>query len=170
MGPSETEAPPPKVVLPVPPGLPGKGMAQHSMLYIGEGCNKMFLVDKGKIIWTYSTGPGNEYDDVWMLSNGNVLFTRMQYIAEVTPDKKVVWRYDAPAGTEIHACQPIGLDKVLFIEEWPAASPDGRQHQDECGGSGSHVACAQFHGSPQRASAVPARALARHRELTCCRS
>lgn len=116
LGPSETEAPPPKVVLPVPRGLPGKGMAQHSMLYIGEGYNKMFLVDKGKIIWTYSTGPGNEYDDVWMLSNGNILFTRMQYIAEITPDKKVIWRYDAPAGTEIHACQPIGRDKVLFIE------------------------------------------------------
>jgi hypothetical protein len=116
IGPAETEAPPPKVVLPVPPGLPGKGMAEHSMLYIGEGYNRMFLVDKGKIIWTYSTGPGNEYDDVWMLSNGNILFTRMQYIAEVTPDKKVVWRFDAPAGTEIHACQPIGRDKVLFIE------------------------------------------------------
>ncbi len=58
---------------------------------------------------------GWEYDDIWMLSNGNVLFTRMQYIAEITPEKKVVWRYDAPAGTEIHACQPIGKDKVLFI-------------------------------------------------------
>ena len=50
-----------------------------------------------------------------MLSNGNILFTRMQYIAEVTPNKDVVWRYDAPIGTEIHTCQPIGLDKVLFI-------------------------------------------------------
>ena len=29
------------------------------------------------------------------LSNGNILFTRMKYIAEeVTPDKKVLWRYD----------------------------------------------------------------------------
>jgi len=60
---------------------------------------------------------------VWMLSNGNVLFTRMQYITEVTPKKQVVWRYDAPDDksdlakhTEIHACQPIGLDRVLFIE------------------------------------------------------
>jgi hypothetical protein len=98
-----------------PDGLPGKGMAQHPMLYIGEGYNKMFLVNHGKIVWTYSTGPGNEYDDAWMLSNGNILFTRMQYIAEITPEKKVVWRYDAVPGTEIHACQPIGLDKVLFI-------------------------------------------------------
>jgi hypothetical protein len=73
------------------------------------------MVNNGKIIWTYATGGGWEYDDVWMLSNGNILFTRMQYIAEVTPDKKVVWRYDAPAGTEIHTCQPIGQDKVMFV-------------------------------------------------------
>ena len=58
--------------------LPGKGLAQHSMLYIGEGYNKMFIVHEGKVIWTYSTGSGNEYDDVWMLSNGNILFTRKE--------------------------------------------------------------------------------------------
>jgi hypothetical protein len=86
------------------------------MLSIGEGFKKILLINGGKIIWTYSTGPGWEYDDVWMLSNGNILFTRMQCIAEVTPEKQVVWRHDAPEGTEIHACQPIGLDKVLFIE------------------------------------------------------
>lgn len=85
------------------------------MLYIGEGYNKIFLVKDGKIAWTYSTGPGWEYDDVWMLSTGNVLFSRMQYVAEVTPEKQVVWRYDAPPGTEIHTCQPIGLDKVMFV-------------------------------------------------------
>lgn len=108
---------------PTPEGLPGKGLAQHPMLYIGEGYNKMFLINGGKIIWTYSTGKGNEYDDVWMLSNGNILFSRMQYVAEITPKKEVVWRYDAKLSpddaakhTEIHACQPIGLDKVLLVE------------------------------------------------------
>ena len=115
MSPEEVEPPNFHSDAPQPEGFPGKGMAQHPMLYLGEGYNKMFLVNNGVIVWTYSTGPGNEYDDVWMLSNGNVLFTRMQYIAEITPEKKVVWRYDAVPGTEIHACQPIGLDKVLFI-------------------------------------------------------
>jgi hypothetical protein len=115
VGPAETEVAPLAPAAAGPAGLPGRGLAEHPMLYIGEGYNKMFLVDKGKIIWTYSTGPGFEYDDVWMLSNGNILFTRMQYIAEITPEKKEVWRYDAPKGTEIHACQPIGRDKVLFI-------------------------------------------------------
>jgi len=106
-----------------PENLPGKGLAEHPMIYVGEGYNKMFVVNDGKVIWTYQTGKGNEYDDVWMLSNGNVLFTRMAYIAEVTPKKEVVWRYDANMSpddptkhTEIHACQPIGLDRVLFVE------------------------------------------------------
>jgi hypothetical protein len=102
-------------------GLPGNGLAQHPMLYVGENYNKMFLVKDGKVIWTYSTGPRPEFDDVWMLSNGNILFSRMEYVAVITPDKKVVWRYDChvPGGashTEIHGCQPIGLDKVMFVE------------------------------------------------------
>lgn len=100
---------------PAPTDLPSAGASQRPMLYIGEGYNRIFLIDHGKTIWKYDTGPGNELDDIWMLSNGNVLYTRMQYIAEITPDKKVVWRYDAPKGTEIHTCQPIGFDKVLFI-------------------------------------------------------
>ena len=96
--------------------LPGKGAAQHPMLYIGEGCNTMFLVRDGKVVWTYSTGKGWEYDDAWLLSNGNILFSRMAYAEEVTPEKKVVWRLDSPTGTEIHTVQPIGLDKVMLVE------------------------------------------------------
>ena len=99
------------------------------MLYIGEGCNKMFLVNDGKVIWTYSTGKGWEYDDIWLLSNGNILFSRMHYAAEVTPQKKVVWRLDAPKGTEIHTVQPIGLDKVLLVENGTATQADGDQQK-----------------------------------------
>jgi outer membrane protein assembly factor BamB len=106
-----------------PPNLPGNGLAQHPMLYVGENYTKMFLVNGGKVIWTYQTGNPKfpyEYDDAWMLSNGNILFTRMQYLAEITPDKQVVWRYDCDNSTgtnhtEVHTCQPIGLDKVLFV-------------------------------------------------------
>jgi hypothetical protein len=102
-------------------GLPGKGLAQHPMLYVGENCNTMFLLKEGKVVWTYETGTGPEFDDVWMLSNGNILYSRMAYVAMITPDKKVVWRYDCNSSkdskhTEIHACQPIGLDKVMFVE------------------------------------------------------
>ena len=118
LGPAEIEVAPTRLMTnppATPPNLPGNGLAQHPMLYIGEGYNKMFVINNGKIIWTYSTGKGFEYDDAWMLSNGNILFSRMQYVAEVTPQKEVIWRYDAETNTEIHCCQPIGLDKVLFI-------------------------------------------------------
>jgi hypothetical protein len=103
-----------------PPDLPGKGLAQHPMLYVGENCNRMSLVKDGKVIWTYNTGKGPEFDDVWMLSNGNIIFTRMKYIAVISPDKKVLWKMDfkEPQGAdhaEVHACQPIGLDRVMFV-------------------------------------------------------
>jgi outer membrane protein assembly factor BamB len=111
MGPAEIVSPAGKWTNAVTPaGLPGNGVAQHPMLYVGENYTKMFLVNDGKVIWTY--------DDVWMLSNGNILFTRMQYVALITPDKKVLWRYDCAKGTnatEVHTCQPIGLDRVMFV-------------------------------------------------------
>ena len=120
MAPQEEYATMPVATGTPPDNLPGKGLAQHPMLYVGENCNRMFLVNEGKVIWTYSTGKGFEYDDVWMLSNGNILFTRMQYLAMITPDKKVLWRYDCnnstgPLHTEVHTCQPIGNDKVMFV-------------------------------------------------------
>jgi len=45
-------------------GLPGNGVAEHPLLYVVENCNKMFLVNNGKVIWTYATGSGPEFDDV----------------------------------------------------------------------------------------------------------
>jgi hypothetical protein len=95
---------------------PGHGIAQHPMLYAGEGYNNILLVDGGKVVWDYSTGPHGELDDVWMLTNGHILFSRQFQVEEVTPQKEIVWHYDAPAGTEIHSCQPIGLDKVLLVQ------------------------------------------------------
>lgn len=116
MGPSETAVPPRSWPDPAAlPERPGHGLAQHPMLYAGEGYNTMFLVNHGKVVWTYSTGKGGEIDDVWMLTNGNILFARMSYVEEITPRKQVVWHYDAPPGTEIHTCQPIGLDKVMLV-------------------------------------------------------
>jgi hypothetical protein len=98
------------------PERPGRGLAQHPMLYAGEGYNTIFLVNHGKVVWTYSTGREGEIDDVWMLTNGHILFARQFHVEEVTPRKEVVWHYDPPEGTEVHSCQPIGLDKVLLVQ------------------------------------------------------
>ena len=96
--------------------LPGGGLSRHPMLYIGEGYNTMLLIDRGAVIWSYATGKGWEFDDIWLLSNGNILFSRMSYAEEITPQKTVVWHMDAPAGSEIHSLQPNGLDRVLVMQ------------------------------------------------------
>jgi len=98
------------------PSLPGNGLAQHPMLYAGEGHNMLFLVKDGKVLWTYSAGPRGEIDDVWLMTNGHILFASQFGVTEITPLKEVVWHYDPPPGTEIHTCQPIGLDKVFLVQ------------------------------------------------------
>lgn len=97
------------------PTRPGNGIAQHPMLYVGENYDRITLVNDGKVVWTYDTTPGYELDDVWMLSNGNILYSHMTFVEEITPQKQVVWHY-APTNGEVHSVQPIGLDKVLFFE------------------------------------------------------
>ena len=98
--------------------FPGKGLAQHGFLYAGESKNRrIFLVRDGRIDWTYDdpTGKG-EISDAVMLSNGNILFAHQFGVTLITPDKKVIWKYDAPAGYEVHTALPIGKDRVLFVQ------------------------------------------------------
>jgi len=71
----------------------------------------------GKIAWSYSDPEGKgEISDAVLLSNGNVLFTHQVGVTEISPDKKVVWNYDAPPGCEVHTAVPIGLERVLYIQ------------------------------------------------------
>ncbi|MDD5140277.1 MAG: hypothetical protein PHY43_08475 [Verrucomicrobiales bacterium] len=96
--------------------LPGNGLAQHPFLYYGEGNNVLYVVNHGKVVWTYAFPKGGEIDDAWMLSNGHIICTVMNHCYEVTPQKKIVWAYDCPANTEVHALQPVGLDKVMIVQ------------------------------------------------------
>jgi hypothetical protein len=106
--------------------LPGKGPAQHPFLYAGEWDTRkplqsMFLVRGGKVVWQYSiplkmeNGGIQEFDDATLLSNGDVIFSRMSGAGEVTPDKKLVWNYPAPPGTEVHSIQSLGKGRVLIM-------------------------------------------------------
>ncbi|CAN5360691.1 hypothetical protein BH11BAC3_BH11BAC3_06590 [soil metagenome] len=103
---------------PAPEVLPGKGLAAFDFFYAGEAKDRnMYIVRKGKIVWSYidTTGKG-EISDAVLLSNGNILFAHQFGVTLITPDKKVLWNYDAPEGTEIHTAQPIGKDHVVFIQ------------------------------------------------------
>lgn len=107
---------------PTDPSWPGQGLARYPMIYIGEGYNRIYIIDHGQVSWKYDTSPGNELDDIWMLKNGDLLYTRMAYAAVVTPDKREVWRYDCvPGKEEIHTIQPVGNDEaIMLINAFPA--------------------------------------------------
>lgn len=93
-------------------------LAHHDFLYAGESHERrIFLVRAGQVAWSYDdpTGKG-EVSDAVQLSNGNILFAHQFAIEEITPGKKVIWRYDVPAGHEVHTAVPIGLDRVLYIQ------------------------------------------------------
>jgi hypothetical protein len=111
-----------------PAVLPGQGLNQHSFLYSGEWDHRgnrdqtLFVVRGGQVVWSYgipfndATGTMQELGDATMLSNGNILFCRKTGASEVTPDKKIVWDFVAPKGTELHSVQPLGLDRVLLVQ------------------------------------------------------
>jgi hypothetical protein len=119
-------APAPAVVSFSPPTLPGQGLAGHDFLYAGEWDTRkplqsMFLVRGGKVVWSYSiplhpTPQANqEFDDATLLPDGNILFSRMSGAGIVSPEKKLVWDYPAPPGTEVHSAQSVGKDLVLIM-------------------------------------------------------
>lgn len=110
-----------------PAELPGRGLAQHDFLYAGEWDYRkpdqtMFLVRGGKVVWTYSIpiktpkGVMQEWGDATRLSNGNVVFSRKTGAGILTPEKRLIWNYDAPEGTEVHIAQPIGLERVMIVQ------------------------------------------------------
>ena len=106
--------------------LPGNGLAQHPFLYAGEWDTRkaeqsMFLVRDGRIVWSASIplhpspGVNQEFDDATLLPNGDIIFSRMSGAGEIGPDKRIVWDYPAPPGTEIHSIQTLGRGRVQIM-------------------------------------------------------
>jgi hypothetical protein len=97
--------------------LPGKGLHQHDFFYAGEGKQeRMFIIRKGEVVWSYTHNGRGEISDAILLPNGNILFAHQFGVTEIGADKRVRWNYDAPTNTEIHTGQPIGTNSVWFIQ------------------------------------------------------
>lgn len=103
------------------------GLEAHPFLYAGEWDYRkpeqtLFIIREGKVEWSYSipiktaAGVLQEWGDATLLSNGNILFSRKTGAGLVSPDKKLLWNYDAPPGTEVHVAQPIGLDRAFIVQ------------------------------------------------------
>jgi outer membrane protein assembly factor BamB len=111
-------APSPATDKPQAPALlPGHGLAEHDFFYAGEAKDeRMFIVKKGQIVWSYTHPGRGEISDAVLLANGHMLFAHQYAITEVTADKQVVWNYEAPPNTEIHTAQPFGSNSVWFVQ------------------------------------------------------
>ena len=100
--------------------LPGKGLAQHPFLYCGAAKDDapptIYVVQNGKVGWTYSLPPRDRLQDCTMLSNGTIVFARGGGASIVRQDKKIIWNYNAPAGAEICTAYPIDRDRVLVMQ------------------------------------------------------
>jgi len=72
----------------------------------------MIVNEKGDVTWRY---PAPRAHDVWMLKNGNVLFSGPNTgVVEVSMDKKEVWNYKIPSSEgSIYACQPLPNGDVM---------------------------------------------------------
>ena len=101
--------------------LPDNGLGQHDFFYAGEAKTRdMYIVRKGKVAWEIHDPAGKgEISDASLLSNGNILFAHQFGVTLITPDKRVIWNYDAPPRCEVHTAQMIGTNHVIFIQNGP---------------------------------------------------
>ncbi len=65
----------------------------------------------GKVEWEY---PAPNCNDLWVLSNGNLLFTTGHGVKEVTRDRRVVFEYQSKS--EIYACQRLANGNTFIGE------------------------------------------------------
>lgn len=84
----------------------------------GSGKKEIQIIDKaGNVEWTYPCN--GKTNDVWQLSNGNVIFADQSYAKEVTLEKETVWEFKAPKGCEIHSISPIGNKYLMAVNGSP---------------------------------------------------
>ena len=106
-----------------PAVIPGKGLAEFDFFYAGEAKDRnMYIVRDGKIAWSYIDTLGRgEISDAVLMTNGNILFAHQYAITLISSDKKVLWNYETPKGCEIHTAQPIGKDRLVYVQNGDTA-------------------------------------------------
>ncbi|RYD30675.1 MAG: hypothetical protein EOP87_16230 [Verrucomicrobiaceae bacterium] len=100
---------------------PVPALEGHDFFYAGENkVHDMYVVKKGEIVWSYHNHKSKgEISDAVRLSNGSVLFAHQFGITLLGEDKEVIWKLDAPEGTEIHTAQPIGKERIVYVMNGP---------------------------------------------------
>ncbi|MGL4461584.1 MAG: hypothetical protein ACRDD1_08405 [Planctomycetia bacterium] len=89
---------------------------------LGSDQGHASIVDPaGRVEWRYDVKA--RCHDLWMLPNGNVLLQlNWTTVAEATPDKKIVWKYESKpkdgykGAVEVHSFQPLADGLVMIAE------------------------------------------------------
>lgn len=77
----------------------------------------MYMVKGGKVVWDFDDPQASgEISDAVLMSDGHILIAHQHGIKEIDKNKRVLWSMDAPRGYEIHSIQPIGRNKVLYVQ------------------------------------------------------
>ena len=85
---------------------------KHAFVCADNGMGEVMLFsDSGEKLWAY---PAGATYDVWLLPNGNLVFTTGNGVKEVTFDNQVVFEYKSKG--EVFSCQPIEDDRFLVSE------------------------------------------------------
>ena len=100
------------------PAVANEGLSRHDFFYAGERPDqKMYMVKGGKVTWEFDDPKGNgEISDAILMNDGHILIAHQHGLKEIDQNKKVLWSMDAPKGYEIHSVQPIGRNKVLYVQ------------------------------------------------------
>lgn len=96
----------------------GNILERYNFIYTGQSKNNRIFTIKDGVVSTVLdlNNLRGEISDAILLSNGNFLLAHQHGVAEISPDGKSIWAYDAPEGTEIHTVQPIGNSMVVFVQ------------------------------------------------------
>ena len=96
---------------------PDTSLARHDFFYAGEAKEeRMFIVRKGQVEWSYTYPGEGEISDAVLLPKGHILFAHQHALTEIDKQYHVVWNHAAPPDTEIHTAQPYGSNSVVFVQ------------------------------------------------------
>ena len=72
------------------------------------------------VVWSFhNPGRRGEISAAVLLSNGSVPFAHQFGVTLIDSAKTILWNYDAPEGCETHTAQPIGKERVVFLQNGP---------------------------------------------------
>jgi hypothetical protein len=92
--------------------LSAQKVIRHSFACTDYSQGMVFIIsEKGKVLWQY---PAEQCNDLWVLTNGNLLFNTGKGVKEVTRDKKIVFSYES--NSEIFACQRLANGNTFIGE------------------------------------------------------